>query len=192
MPKVIADVSKKILDAAAEIYLNEGFEKISIRKIAELSGLAVGTVYNRFEHKADILALVISREIEQLKNSMMQKVFGKFPREALLAVINVFIERSMDEAKDIRKYILLTDSQDKEVASILEGAFCTIREYIQEMIRRVYWEFEKETKPEELALLAEIALSLMQVAAKKAQGTVDERSLVVHNMLMCYIENSAE
>lgn len=48
-----------ILSKAKEIAINEGISKINIRTVAKNSGIAIGTVYNYFPSKADLLVAVI-------------------------------------------------------------------------------------------------------------------------------------
>lgn len=50
---------KIILSKAKEIAINEGVIKINIRTVAKNSGIAIGTVYNYFPSKADLLVAVI-------------------------------------------------------------------------------------------------------------------------------------
>ncbi len=83
MPKVIHNVSKRIVDAAIKVYHEDGFEHISMRRIARESGLAIGTLYNRFEDKEALLAHVLSGDIEAIRKNMIENVFGKAPADAL-------------------------------------------------------------------------------------------------------------
>ncbi len=46
---------KKIIDAAKEVFLKEGFQKATTKKIAALAGIGEGTIYNHFKSKNDIL-----------------------------------------------------------------------------------------------------------------------------------------
>ncbi|NBI06386.1 TetR family transcriptional regulator [Senegalia massiliensis] len=48
-----------ILSKAKEIAMNEGIIKINIRTVAKNSGIAIGTVYNYFPSKGDLLVAVI-------------------------------------------------------------------------------------------------------------------------------------
>jgi len=48
-----------ILSKAKEIALNEGMNKINIRSVAKKSGVAIGTVYNYFPSKSELLISVI-------------------------------------------------------------------------------------------------------------------------------------
>lgn len=48
-----------ILSKAKDIAINEGINKINIRTVAKKSGVSIGTVYNYFPSKGDLLVAVI-------------------------------------------------------------------------------------------------------------------------------------
>ena len=189
MPKKIADVSRKILEAALKIYHEEGFEKISMRRIAELSGLAVGTVYNRFEDKEDLLAQVLAGDIEQIKSAIMGEVFGKPPEEALYAAIYTFVSRTMRESHDILRYALDMQSQKAYIKKILAGACGQIKELVQEIIAHVFLEYGKTLAEEQSSMLADLALAMMQVAARRGTGDANERAELIFRMMIAYAKD---
>src|SRR5271155_2506064 len=49
------DLRAKILDAARELFVNEGVEAVSMRKVAEKIGYSATTLYNYFEDKEALL-----------------------------------------------------------------------------------------------------------------------------------------
>lgn len=53
------NLKEKILASAKGIALEEGISKINIRSVAEKSGVSIGTVYNYYPKKADLLVAVI-------------------------------------------------------------------------------------------------------------------------------------
>ena len=50
----------KILEAAYELFLDQGFHATSMRQIADKSGVALGGIYNHFKSKDDIFAAIIA------------------------------------------------------------------------------------------------------------------------------------
>jgi len=188
MPKKITDVSRKIIEAAMHIYHEEGFEKISMRRVAQISGLAVGTVYNRFEDKEDLLAQVLAGDIEQLKNIMMENVFGKSPEEALYALIESFIGRMMDESNNIIKYIADLQSQRDYIQKILRGACNRVNELIQEIIEKVYAYRGVALSEDQAAFITELTMSMIQSASQYGFGDSAMRADVVYGMVVAYAE----
>ncbi|MGJ8570215.1 MAG: TetR/AcrR family transcriptional regulator [Hoeflea sp.] len=57
-----------ILDAAAELFGREGFEAVKAEHIAELAKVSVGTLYNYFPGKNEILMTLIAIENERLED----------------------------------------------------------------------------------------------------------------------------
>ena len=57
---------EKILDAAMEIALREGLDKLSIRKIASSCGIAIGSVYNYCKNKDALNTAVAERFWERI------------------------------------------------------------------------------------------------------------------------------
>ena len=49
------DIKRMILDASMKLFTEEGFEKVSIRKIAEIIGYSPTTIYLHFKDKNEIL-----------------------------------------------------------------------------------------------------------------------------------------
>ncbi|HZW39254.1 MAG TPA: TetR/AcrR family transcriptional regulator [Ignavibacteriaceae bacterium] len=97
---------KDILDAAVEIFANDGFHKSKISKIATLANVATGSIYLYFENKEHILLRIfeklwsnIYKEAEALNQSKLDPVekieklvdlffsyFNENPRLALVYV----------------------------------------------------------------------------------------------------------
>lgn len=55
MPKIIANVKDSILNIAKNIVIKEDYDKLTMRKVSEESGIAVGTIYNYFPTKRDLM-----------------------------------------------------------------------------------------------------------------------------------------
>ncbi|WP_075780442.1 MULTISPECIES: TetR/AcrR family transcriptional regulator [unclassified Marinitoga] len=72
MPKILKDVERKILDASMRVIENEGIEKLNIRYISKIAGIGLGTTYNYFKNKDEIILRCIEiywkKAITDLKN----------------------------------------------------------------------------------------------------------------------------
>lgn len=58
-----------IVHAASALFKQIGYEASRIDAIAVASGLSVGTLYNYFETKADLLLAIVSMEVEEVLSS---------------------------------------------------------------------------------------------------------------------------
>lgn len=97
-PRRLWDVQKqereeRIIEAAAALFAERGFEATSIEAIAEQAGLAVGTVYNYFTNKTALLMRVVLRgrpeSLAQLAESM-----DELPDEPVEAIFRFLVKQT--------------------------------------------------------------------------------------------------
>lgn len=69
---------RRIVDAVIELAEKGGFEGVRLRDVAEVSEVALGTLYKYFHSKEDILLFALTEEIEKLERAMAARpVEGK-------------------------------------------------------------------------------------------------------------------
>ena len=68
-------VREEILDAARTLFVKEGYEHVSIRKIAEKVEYAPGTIYLYFHDKAEILDRICEETFSKLAKRMAAIVY---------------------------------------------------------------------------------------------------------------------
>ena len=51
MPKIIENIREKLLEEARRQVMDQGYSTMTIRSVASVCGVGVGTVYNYFESK---------------------------------------------------------------------------------------------------------------------------------------------
>src|SRR5436190_22718190 len=64
------NIREEILDAARTLFVKEGYEQVSIRKIAEMIEYAPGTIYLYFRDKAEILERICDETFAKLSQKM--------------------------------------------------------------------------------------------------------------------------
>ncbi|MBP3222689.1 MAG: TetR/AcrR family transcriptional regulator [Actinomycetaceae bacterium] len=75
-----ADVRKKILDSALEIFLSDGYEKASLSKIATHAGFTKGAIYSNFNSKQALLSSAWEEKIgndAQEMSILLEEEFNK-------------------------------------------------------------------------------------------------------------------
>jgi TetR/AcrR family transcriptional repressor of mexJK operon len=75
---------EKILNTAAEIFLQEGFDRASVAAIARLAGASKETLYSRFSTKEELFEAVISRKTKILLNKFSRVLVQKQSIEKVL------------------------------------------------------------------------------------------------------------
>ncbi|HXU92669.1 MAG TPA: TetR/AcrR family transcriptional regulator [Gallionella sp.] len=88
-----ASTRQKILNAAAELFLTNGFEKTTIAQIVAHADIVKGTFYQHFQTKMDLL-VVLGRQdgAERVKNLIAQVMQGESALDALQRYYLVLVQ----------------------------------------------------------------------------------------------------
>lgn len=83
--------SRRILETAIELAEKGGFSAVRLRDVAEQAGVALGTVYKRFQSKEDMLVAALEMQMEQLENDMItSQLIGESPVERVISLLSLF------------------------------------------------------------------------------------------------------
>ena len=61
-----ADKNRRMLEAATTLFHKVGYDAARIEDIAEMAGVSVGTFYNYYKNKGDMLMATVSMEVEEV------------------------------------------------------------------------------------------------------------------------------
>lgn len=92
-----ADRHQRILQAAAELFRSSGYEGAKIEAIAALAEVSIGTIYNYYENKGDLLVAIVAMEVNEVLNAGRQ-VIENPPADVAKAVDRLvigYIEHSL-------------------------------------------------------------------------------------------------
>lgn len=56
----------RILEAAARLFREHGYEDVKMEAIAAAAEVAIGTIYNYYQNKGDLLVAIVSLEVEEV------------------------------------------------------------------------------------------------------------------------------
>ncbi len=80
-----ADKNRRILEAATGLFREVGYDAARIEDIAERAAVSVGTFYNYYQSKGDMLLATVAMEVEEVIDAGRSIVCDP-PRDVLLAV----------------------------------------------------------------------------------------------------------
>ncbi|MCD2183821.1 TetR/AcrR family transcriptional regulator [Rhizobium sp. GN54] len=80
-----ADKNRRILEAATGLFHEVGYDAARIEDIAERAAVSVGTFYNYYQSKGDMLLATVAMEVEEVLESG-RSIVGDPPRDVLSAV----------------------------------------------------------------------------------------------------------
>lgn len=80
-----------ILKSAEQIFLEEGYPKASMRKIAARAGITAGAIYKHFSGKEEMFGEIFEasgRKLMKITEAMMEVDFASMSDDALIAVLD--------------------------------------------------------------------------------------------------------
>jgi len=92
-PELVEQRRRQIVDAAVQLFIKQGFHKTTTRQIAGAAGISIGSLYEYFASKEDVLYLVchtIHEEVEKGVTQSLAKATGG--RDALAGVIREYFQ----------------------------------------------------------------------------------------------------
>jgi len=144
MPKTVRNEKqlkkRAIIKAGVEAFSKFGFHKSTMRQIAEMANMAVGTIYLYFKSKDEILNEIFDNEIEQHLDRLFDKIKELPPVEALKIY---YSSRFMVIRRNLKLVQLLTREaqNNKKLGNILykkvfEKVMDTLRDYLNYRIEK--------------------------------------------------------
>ncbi|ESW60149.1 MAG: TetR family transcriptional regulator [Rhodobacter sp. CACIA14H1] len=92
-----ADRTRRILESASRLFRDHGYGAIRIEDIAQAAEVSVGTLYNYFTNKGDLLLAIVSMEVEEVLESG-KSVVADPPADiarALARLIGIYYDHSL-------------------------------------------------------------------------------------------------
>ena len=90
-----AEVRRRILEAAKDVFFRQGFTKANLDEVAELAGVAKGTLYRYYGNKAQIYVAVLSHRGRSFEEKLRKTVDpDASPLDALCQVSRFYLRTS--------------------------------------------------------------------------------------------------
>ena len=143
----IDDTRTRLVDAAAEVFAEKGYDRAGVQEIARRAGMTTGAIYGRFTGKAELLQEAIeSRTTDELDD---------------LFASHAFDGRATDILKIVGAHLVTPTEDDGDEGALLLEAFTAARRdvEVQSSLQKVL--------DERSAKLAEL------VEAAKVDGSIE-------------------
>lgn len=185
MPKVIKNVEEKLIVAAEELFIQEDYDAVNMRKIAKHAGVASGTVYNYFSSKEALYQAVLMKSwdislkeldlIRQESLGLSQKL-KKFMTTLYMGVVN---------RKGLGGRLIVEERKgDKNKDSETEKKLVSHMSYIQDHLVGMLNESDslKQRIPD-TGRLASMIVGSFWVLQRQYEGEVDDNLRFIENLL---------
>ena len=132
---------RQILSAARELFVNEGYENVSMRKIADKIEYSPTTIYLYFKDKADLLDSVCKETLLNLLNTLERLNRDKSdPVETLRKSGQAYVEFGLKYPQDYKLTFVIRPQFQKSLGlqegSVGEKVFNYLRAMVSECIRQ--------------------------------------------------------
>ena len=120
----LSDPARRLLEAAGELFYDQGAEATSIREITKACGVTPGALYNHFSSKEELLFVLVHarhRRLEEEVTAAQAAVAGN-PCAELSAIVRVYVRMHVRQRKGARvanrEYPRLTGERLAEVVAV--------------------------------------------------------------------------
>ncbi|MGE5126669.1 MAG: TetR/AcrR family transcriptional regulator [Betaproteobacteria bacterium] len=96
------EIKKKILDAARELFTTEGYERVTIRRIAEAIEYSPTTIYHHFEDKDDLVRALCHADFGRLLEAMQLAPAPADPIEAIRLLGRAYVAFALQNPNQYR------------------------------------------------------------------------------------------
>lgn len=128
------DVKRKIMDAASELFVAEGYANVSMRKIAQKIGYTPTTIYLYFDDKADLLNQICEQTFAQMtRNLVAINKLSVSPMERLRLGLLEYIQFGLKHPNHysiVFNSVIAVESAEEFEKSLGETAFNTLRDSV--------------------------------------------------------------
>ena len=137
MQKLKNDIRQELLKAAEELFLRKGFQKTSMREIAEMAQVGLGNIYNYFSGKDDLFCTIVY-PVTHAFERMLEKHHGHYGADVMDLLREVYLREAVDEyIMLIRQHrnlmlLLLFRAQGSSLANFRENFTARSTELVKE------------------------------------------------------------
>jgi AcrR family transcriptional regulator len=147
------DLRRRILDATGSLFLEHGYEGLSMRQIAERIGYSATTIYRYYEDKDDLLFAIVYEGFIRFHEQLTKAArISEDPRERLPALGHAYIEFGLKnpvyyQLMFMQRYDFLFESRSEQKAPMIDS-FGILRQVVEQAMQAG---FIKQGDPETTA-----------------------------------------
>lgn len=142
---------EQLIDAALDVILEQGYERVSIEAIARQAGVTRPVIYDHFPNLGRLLYALVEREerisVEQLEEVVPGALHGRDPVEVLAGSVRRFLEAVASRPATWRIILLPLEGTPQVVRDLVETNRGRTLERITQLVR---WALERPELPADL------------------------------------------
>lgn len=131
-------IKKKIVDAASEILVKEGYDNLSIRKIANKIEYSPGIIYHYFKDKAEIVTCVVEEGYGKILKNMSRVTIDKEnPEKSIEKGMRMYIELMLEQPEQFKAVLLNNIEGMSGKVNMLQQGVSNERKSVQMLCKQV-------------------------------------------------------
>jgi AcrR family transcriptional regulator len=129
------EVRRKILDAARELFTRDGYDRVTMRAIADAIEYSATTIYHHFEDKDDLVRALCQEDFSELLGVIQQQPWPEDPIAAIRQLGHVYVQFGLTHPNHYR-FMFMTPhgDADREKAPAGEQTFGVLRALVERAI----------------------------------------------------------
>ncbi|WP_158911967.1 TetR/AcrR family transcriptional regulator [Granulicella sp. L56] len=130
------ELRRVILDAAREIFVDQGYENFSMRKLAKRIEYSPGSIYLHFKNKENLFEVLVEESFALLLislNDLRHRRNWHDPLEELRSGMQAYVEFGLKNQSDYHFVFMLTSSPQKRPYKVHE-AFDVLRDMVKRCV----------------------------------------------------------
>ena len=187
LSSVAVPTPDRILQVAARLFMEFGFEGVSMEQVAETCDLTKAVVYYHFQSKANLFTTAMIRMMENIRQrtvEILERDESLYDRLLLITTIRLRINTRLDFNSIMRGgQTVMTDAQMKSLQEAEERLFHTVAEAFQKAIAA------GELRQVDPTLTARVYMSVLMVGVSEQENSrttapdPDERAKQLMDMM---------
>ncbi|MGP1276559.1 MAG: TetR/AcrR family transcriptional regulator [Caulobacterales bacterium] len=135
------ETHSQVIEAARRVFLDDGYERATIKAIADAAGVSAGTVLNVAPTKSALLILILRDEFEMIRDSVdrLESALSGHLRDRLSALVQVILEAQLRHeelfAAAIAHTWLLTGEAYEEAVAVMSSAWGAVERLVAKGIQ---------------------------------------------------------
>lgn len=123
------EVRRKILDAAHDLFMREGYENVTMRRIADAIEYSPTTIYHHFEDKDDLVKALCQEDFAALLGAFESQPRPADPVEWIRQLGNAYAAFGVAHPNHYR-FMFMTPHHEKEQAPAGDQTYGLLREAV--------------------------------------------------------------
>ena len=130
----MSQTREKILEAARDLYVEQGPRALSMRKIAARVGVSAPAIYRHFEGKEALVVEVCREGFELFSSYLMRGLRGADPRERLAMTGRGYLAFALDHPRYYRVMFMSPHPDFDELVSASEAALSPTFQFLVDRV----------------------------------------------------------